>query len=230
MNKNKKQFSINQVHIPEIRAYTDNQEKYINAIKSFKVIIAMGPAGTGKTYLATILAAKQLNDRTIKKIIITRPAVEVDEKLGFLPGELNEKFEPYLWPVKSILSEVFGDSLTEYLVKTKSIEAVPLAYLRGRTFKDCWVLLDEAQNTTPRQMKMFVTRYGINCKMIINGDPTQKDINGKSGLDDVINKLSYIPSVKIIDLYRGDIVRHGLVGEFIQAYEETDNGSSNKEL
>ena len=211
--------TIGSVDIGEVKPLTIGQEKYINAIKSFKVIIAKGPAGTGKTYLATMLALKQLNDKQIRKIIIVRPAVEVDEKLGFLPGEINDKFEPYLWPIKSILLNIFPENFVEYLIKNKIIEAAPIAYLRGRTFSNCWVLLDEAQNTTPKQMKMFVTRFGVNCKMIINGDPTQKDINGISGLEDVIQKLSYIPSVKTISLNREDIVRSGLVGEFIQAYE-----------
>jgi phosphate starvation-inducible PhoH-like protein len=120
---------------------------------------------------------------------------------------------------------MFGESFTEYLIKTKKIEAIPLGYLRGMTFKDCWVILDEAQNTTPLEMKMFVTRFGVNCKMIINGDLSQKDIRVKSGLNDAIDKLGYIPAVKIINFTREDIVRHGLVAEFIQAYE-VDNGSS----
>jgi phosphate starvation-inducible PhoH-like protein len=216
---------IGKVELREISAKTPNQDKYINAIKNFKVVFATGPAGTGKTFLATALAAKQLNDQNIKKIIITRPNIEVGEKLGYLPGDLDEKFEPYLRPYKDVLYEMFGESFTEFLIKTGKIEAAPLAYLRGRTFKDCWVILDEAQNTTPMQMKMFVTRFGINCKMIINGDLSQKDIREKSGLEDAILRLSYIPSVKFVDFRKEDIVRHGLVAEFIQAYEE-NNGSS----
>jgi phosphate starvation-inducible protein PhoH and related proteins len=216
---------VGRVEFKEIVPKTPNQDRYMNAIKSFKVIFATGPAGTGKTFLATALAAKQLNDQHIKKLIITRPAVEVGEKLGYLPGELDEKFEPYLRPYKDVLYEMFGESFTEYLIKSGKIEAVPLAYLRGRTFKDCWVILDEAQNTTPVQMKMFVTRFGVNCKMIINGDLSQKDIREKSGLDDAIDKLAYIPAVKIINFTREDTVRSGLVAEFIQAYE-VNNGSS----
>lgn len=216
---------LGRVELKEISAKTPNQDRYINAIKNFKVVFATGPAGTGKTFLATALAAKQLNDQHIKKIIITRPNIEVGEKMGYLPGELDEKFEPYLRPYKDVLYEMFGESFTEFLIKIRQIEAAPLAYLRGRTFKDCWVILDEAQNTTPMQMKMFVTRFGVNCKMIVNGDLSQKDIRERSGLEDAINRLSYIPSVKFINFTKEDTVRSGLVAEFIQAYEE-NNGSS----
>lgn len=222
----KQEDPVGRVEFKEIVPKTPNQDRYMNAIKNFKVVFATGPAGTGKTFLATALAAKQLNDQHIKKLIITRPAIEVGEKLGYLPGELDEKFEPYLRPYKDVLYEMFGESFTEYLIKSGKIEAVPLAYLRGRTFKDCWVILDEAQNTTPVQMKMFVTRFGANCKMIINGDLSQKDIKEKSGLADALSKLSYIPAVKIINFTREDTVRSGLVAEFIQAYEVEDGSST----
>lgn len=218
-NNPKEAFEVGRLDMKQLVAKTPNQEKYLNAIKSFRVVFASGPAGTGKTYLATAAAAHELNEQKIKKLIITRPAVEVDESLGFLPGELQEKFEPYLRPVKEVLIKHFGPSFTDYLIKTGKIEAIPLAYLRGATFEDCWVILDEAQNTTPKQMKMFVTRFGQNCKMIINGDVTQKDIQGHSGLEDALDRLTYIPAVKHIEFTREDIVRSGLVGEFVQAYE-----------
>ncbi len=195
------------------------QERYIAAINNFDVVIATGPAGTGKTYIATALAAKQLVDKRIDKIIVTRPMVDVGEKMGYLPGEVKDKYEPYLYPIRAVLEEFFGKSFVDYLIKIDKLEGTPLAYLRGRTFKNCWVILDEAQNTSEIQMKAFVTRFGYNCKMLINGDVTQKDIKTKSGLEDVIERLSYIPAVKIVDFTRSDIVRSGLVAEFVQAYE-----------
>ena len=202
-----------------IVAKNDAQRRYINAINTFTLTFATGSAGTGKTYLCAALAADALENKTVEKIIITRPAVEAGESLGFLPGEIDEKFDPYLRPFKEVLVERLGKSYTEYLIKVGKIEAAPLAYMRGRTFKNAFVILDEAQNTTHTQMKMFLTRIGENCKVVVNGDYSQKDISSGSGLEDAIRRLSYIPAVKHIAFTHADVVRSGLVNEILQAYE-----------
>lgn len=203
-----------------ITPMNEAQRRYIGAIKSFDLTFATGPAGTGKTWLCAALAAQALNEGHIDKIIITRPAVEAGEHLGFLPGELEEKFDPYLQPFRDVLNERLGKSFVEYLLKMGRIEATPLAYMRGRTFKNAYVILDEAQNTTPMQMKMFLTRIGHNCKVIVNGDMSQKDIHGQSGLDDAVARLAWIPAVKHVKFGKEDIVRSGLVGEIVKAYDE----------
>jgi len=208
------------VAVGPIEPKTENQKRYINAIKHHTLTFATGPAGTGKTWLCAALAAEALIENRVKKIIITRPAVEAGEHLGFLPGELDEKFDPYLTPFREVLNERLGKTKVDYLIKTGKIEATPLAYMRGRTFKECYVILDEAQNTTPTQMKMFLTRIGYDCKVIVNGDMSQKDINGNSGLEDAVKRLSFIPSVKHVRFTREDIVRSGLVQEIVSAYED----------
>lgn len=199
---------------------TRNQERYLKAINSSSLVFATGPAGVGKTYLATATAAKLLNDKKIEKIIITRPAIEAGENLGFLPGEIDEKFDPYLAPFKDVLYRRLGKSFTEYLINNETIEAVPLAYIRGRTFRNAVVILDEAQNTTPTQMKMFLTRIGENCTVVVNGDPRQKDITGPSGLVDAVGRLSHLASVRVVEFGREDIVRSGLVQQIVEAYED----------
>ena len=199
---------------------TEKQRKYIASIKSHIITFATGSAGTGKTYVAAALAAQALENRTVDRIIVTRPAVEAGESLGFLPGELDEKFDPYLQPFRLVLEERLGKAKVEYLLKTKTIEAIPLGYLRGRTFKNAFVILDEAQNTTPKQMKMFLTRIGLNAKVVINGDTSQIDIHGDSGLSDAIKRISYIPQVGHVNFTREDVVRSGIVSEIIQAYDE----------
>lgn len=198
---------------------TDSQKRYINAIKSHQLVFATGPAGTGKTWICAALAAQALESKQIDKIIITRPAVEAGEELGFLPGEMEEKFDPYLRPFRDVLDERLGKSFVEYMIKMGRIEAAPLAYMRGRTFKNAYVILDEGQNTTPTQMKMFLTRIGENCRVIVNGDLNQKDIRGKSGLDDAIKRLGFIPSVRCVEFGKSDVVRSGLVQEIVEAYE-----------
>lgn len=199
---------------------TESQKRYLNAIKNFTLTFGLGPAGTGKTYIAGALAAQMLEDRAVEKILITRPVVEAGESLGFLPGELEEKYEPYLQPLRAVFNERLGKSSTDYFLKSGKIEPVPLAYMRGMTFKNCVVILDEAQNVTPLQMKLFLTRIGEDCTVIINGDLDQKDIPGPSGLEDAVNRISYIPSVKVIRFGMNDIVRSGLVSEIVAAYSK----------
>lgn len=202
-----------------ITAKNERQKRYISAINNFALTFATGPAGVGKTWLCAALAAQMLENNQIDKIIITRPAVEAGENLGFLPGEIEDKFDPYLQPFRDVLNERLGKTFVEYLIKIGRIEAAPLAYMRGRTFKDAFVILDEAQNTTPTQMKMFLTRIGQNTRVVVNGDITQKDIRGESGLADAVKKLSFIPAVKHIEFTREDVVRSGLVQEIVSAYE-----------
>ncbi|WP_251569557.1 PhoH family protein [Parasutterella muris] len=202
-----------------IEGKTETQKRYISAIKSFKLIFATGSAGTGKTWLATAMAAQALMNGRTDKVILTRPAVEAGESLGFLPGEINDKFEPYLQPFKQVLYDRLGKGRAECMMKNGKIQAIPLAYLRGITFQNCYVILDEAQNTTPTEMKMFLTRIGENCTVIVNGDTTQKDIRGESGLIDAIERIGFLPSVKVINFTKADIVRSGLVQEIVEAYE-----------
>lgn len=201
---------------------TETQKRYINAIKNFQLTFATGPAGTGKTFIAAALAAQALQAGSIEQIILTRPAVEAGESLGFLPGELEEKFDPYLQPFLDVLNRRLGKSYVECLVKNEKILAVPLAYMRGRTFRDAFVILDEAQNTTPVQMKMFLTRIGENCRVVVNGDVDQQDTPGESGLTDAIRRCSWIPSVKTVEFTRADIVRSGLVQDIVASYSSRE--------
>lgn len=203
-----------------IAPLNEGQKRYFNAMKQFQLTFATGPAGTGKTWLCAAYAAQQLEAGEIDKIIITRPAVEAGESLGFLPGELEEKFDPYLQPFRDVLNERLGKSYVDLLIKRGIIEAAPLAYMRGRTFKNAFVILDEAQNTSATQMKMFLTRIGNNCRVVVNGDMAQKDVKGESGLEDAVARLTHIPSIKHIRFVREDIVRSGLVGEIVQAYDQ----------
>lgn len=203
-----------------LTAKTETQKRYINAIKSFPLTFGIGPAGTGKTYIAGALAAQMIENKSIETIIVTRPAVEAGESLGFLPGELDQKYEPFIAPFRMVLEERLGKGMVEYMIKSGRLQALPIAYMRGRTFKDAFVILDEAQNTTPRQMKLFLSRIGSNCKTVVDGDPNQVDLSGPSGLTDATRRLKHIPSIKVITFTRDDIVRSGLVAEIVQAYEE----------
>lgn len=203
---------------------TDRQADYISAIHAHTLTFGTGPAGTGKTFVATTLAADALAKRHIKKILLTRPAQEAGEKLGFLPGELDEKYEPYLRPFRDVLNKRLGASCVDNMIKNGKIEALPLAYMRGMTFEDCWVLLDEAQNTTPVQMKMFLTRIGERCKVIVNGDISQKDIPGQSGLVDALRRAHGLDDVAEVRFTRDDIVRSGLVQRLVERYEDEDTG------
>lgn len=199
---------------------TENQGRYLASIKSNDITLGLGPAGTGKTFVATAWAAEQLLEDRKKKLIITRPAVEADgEGLGFLPGDMGEKFDPYFRPVKNILVQRLGEGQVEGMLDSGRIEVAPIGFLRGWTFENCIVILDEAQNTTPSIMKMFLTRIGKNCTMIVNGDIRQSDIKGPNGLWDAKNKLDGLKGIGQITFTRDDIVRHGLVREIIDRYE-----------
>lgn len=201
-----------------IEPKTENQKNYINSIRTKIITFGTGPAGTGKTYLCTALAAQALEHKEIERIILTRPAVEAGESLGFLPGELEQKFDPWLNPFKEILYERLGKSYVDLLIKNGKIEAVPLAYMRGRTFNKAFVILDEAQNATPAQMKMFLTRIGYDTTVVVNGDMDQVDIHGPSGLQDAVKRTGWIPQVGHVEFGTRDIVRSGIVGDIVDAY------------
>lgn len=204
-----------------IRVKTLGQRKYISAIKANDLVFGIGPAGTGKTYLAVVMAVAALKSGLVKRIILTRPAVEAGESLGFLPGDLKEKVDPYLRPLYDALHDVLGADQVARLIERGTIEIAPLAYMRGRTLDDAFVILDEAQNTTKEQMKMFLTRLGFGSKMVITGDITQVDLpNGvKSGLSVVRDILKDISGIEFIYLEQSDVVRHPLVQKIINAYE-----------
>jgi len=204
-----------------IRVKTLGQRRYVQAMRKHDLVFAIGPAGTGKTYLAVVMAVTALKKGLIKRIVLTRPAVEAGESLGFLPGDLKEKVDPYLRPLYDALHDILGTEHTARLLERGTIEVAPLAYMRGRTLEDAYVILDEAQNTTPEQMKMFLTRLGFGSKMIITGDITQVDLpKGKtSGLAEACETLKDIKGIAFIELKRLDVVRHPLVQKIIQAYE-----------
>ncbi|TGB04266.1 PhoH family protein [Halobacillus salinus] len=204
-----------------IRVKTLGQRNYVSAIKNNDLVFGIGPAGTGKTYLAVVMAVNALKNGEVKRIILTRPAVEAGESLGFLPGDLKEKVDPYLRPLYDSLHDVFGAEHTARLIDRGTIEIAPLAYMRGRTLDDAFAILDEAQNTTPEQMKMFLTRLGFGSKMIITGDITQVDLpkGVKSGLKVAEEKLGRVKGSEFIHLEQSDVVRHPLVQRIIDAYE-----------
>ncbi|UQW98629.1 PhoH family protein [Rummeliibacillus sp. G93] len=205
-----------------IRAKTIGQREYIQAIRHKDLVFCIGPAGTGKTYLAVVMATQALKNGHVKRIILTRPAVEAGESLGFLPGDLKEKVDPYLRPLYDALHDVLGAEQTARMIERGTIEIAPLAYMRGRTLDDAFVILDEAQNTTEAQMKMFLTRLGFGSKMVITGDETQIDLphGAKSGLISAEKTLRYVKDVEIKFLEQADVVRHPLVAKIIQAYEQ----------
>ncbi|GAA3254042.1 Phosphate starvation-inducible protein PhoH predicted ATPase [Lactococcus lactis subsp. lactis] len=196
------------------------QKTYVDSVKHHDIVFGIGPAGTGKTFLAVVMAVQALRNGQVKRIILTRPAVEAGESLGFLPGDLQEKVDPYLRPVYDALFQILGKTATERMMERGIIEIAPLAYMRGRTLDDAFVILDEAQNTTTMQMKMFLTRLGFNSKMIVNGDISQIDLPNKvkSGLIDAKDKLSHVKSIDFVYFMAKDVVRHPVVAEIIKAY------------
>ncbi len=205
-----------------VRARTANQKLMVSSIDKNDILFAIGPAGTGKTYTAVALAVRALKNKQVKKIILTRPAVEAGENLGFLPGDLKEKIDPYLRPLYDALDDMIPADKLGYYMTTRTIEIAPLAYMRGRTLDNAFIILDEAQNSTDLQLKMFLTRIGANAKAIINGDVTQIDLPPKvrSGLDKSVRILKNIEGIGYVELNEEDVVRHKLVKAIIRAYEK----------
>ena len=207
-----------------IRVKNMGQKRYVEAIDKSDVVFGIGPAGTGKTFLAVVCAIAAFKKGEVSRIILTRPAVEAGESLGFLPGDLKEKVDPYLRPIYDSLYAILGTNTTDRLMERGVIEVAPLAYMRGRTLDDAFVILDEAQNTTDAQMKMFLTRLGFNSKMVVNGDMTQVDLPGRqhSGLIDAKHILKNIDQIKFINFSANDVVRHPVVAKIITSYEKED--------
>ena len=206
----------------QVKCKTLGQKKYVDAIKKNTCVFGIGPAGTGKTYLAVAMAVVALKNKDVERIVLTRPAVEAGEKLGFLPGDLQQKVDPYLRPLYDALNEMLGNEAFQRLTERGALEVAPLAYMRGRTLNDAFIILDEAQNTTSEQMKMFLTRMGMGSKMVITGDITQIDLPGvkKSGLVEALEVLRGVDDIGIVTLTHKDVVRHELVQAIVKAYEK----------
>lgn len=219
-----------------VKPRSEKQQQLVDAFNKSDMVFAVGPAGTGKTYLSIALAVKALKDKTIKKIILSRPAVEAGEKLGFLPGDMKDKIDPYLQPLYDALEDMLPAAKLQDMMEKHVIQIAPLAFMRGRTLSDAIVILDEAQNTTCAQLRMFLTRMGWNSKMIITGDMTQIDLpsHTKSGLKEALEILRDIEGISVVELGQKDIVRHKLVTRIVNAYEKNekqkikDNESINK--
>ena len=214
-----------------VKPKTLGQKKYVDALRKSMITFGVGPAGTGKTYLAIAMAVQAFKNQEVDKIILTRPAIEAGEKLGFLPGDLQSKIDPYLRPLYDALFQIMGaDSFTNNMEKG-AIEVAPLAYMRGRTLDNAYIILDEAQNTTPSQMKMFLTRIGFQSKCVVTGDRTQKDLpqGQTSGLDLALRILRKIEEISIVELTNADVVRHPLVQKIIEAYEKYEENAAAKE-
>ena len=210
-------------------ARSEKQSEYIKALKENEIIMSLGPAGTGKSFLAVSVAVTLLMEKKIDRVILSRPAVEAGEKLGFLPGDMKEKVDPYLRPLYDALYELFGAEKIDKKIETGEIEIAPLAFMRGRTLKNCFAILDEAQNATETQIKMFLTRIGENSKLVVNGDPSQIDLINKSqsGLIKSKNLLKDLEEIKIIEFDHNDVVRHPLVSKIIRAYQKKSTDDKN---
>lgn len=208
-----------------IRSKTLGQRAYVEAVRKHELTLAVGPAGTGKTYLAMAMAVVALKAKEVERIVLTRPAVEAGEKLGFLPGDMTQKVDPYLRPLYDALHELMGADSYQRLAERGTVEVAPLAFMRGRTLSDAFIILDEAQNATSEQMKMFLTRLGANSRCIVTGDVSQTDLprDKKSGLVEAVNVLRNVEGVAIVELTARDVVRHELVQRIVQAYEKYEN-------
>lgn len=214
-----------------IKPKTPNQSRLVDAVKENDLVFSVGPAGTGKTYISVALAVRALKNKEVRKIIITRPAVEAGENLGFLPGDLKEKIDPYLRPIYDALEDMIPMEKLKYYQENNDIEIAPLAYMRGRTLHNAFILLDEAQNTTPMQIKMFLTRMGPNSKVIVNGDISQIDLprNQRSGLIEALNVLKDVKGIGYVEFDGRDVVRHKIVRDIIEAYDRAAAGANGKE-
>jgi phosphate starvation-inducible PhoH-like protein len=229
MNGNGDEPVVLYTHKGSVRARTGGQKKYLDAVKDNDIVFAIGPAGTGKTYQAVAMAVSALKSKAVDRIIITRPAVEAGERLGFLPGDLKEKVDPYLTPLYDALNDMIPRDKLKIYLDQRTIEIAPLAYMRGRTLHNSFIILDEAQNATPMQMKMFLTRLGVTSKAIITGDITQIDLptHEKSGLIDAANILKKVDGISFVYFDETDVVRHKLVKNIIKAYAKNDTKKKN---
>ncbi len=236
----KKNFEIEETNVKSFKqliktpkksviARSEKQSDYIKALKENDIVMSLGPAGTGKSFLAVSVAVTLLMEKKIDRVILSRPAVEAGEKLGFLPGDMKEKVDPYLRPLYDALYELFGAEKIDKKIETGEIEIAPLAFMRGRTLKNCFAILDEAQNATETQIKMFLTRIGENSKLVVNGDPSQVDLINKShsGLIKSKNILNDLKEIKIIEFDHNDVVRHPLVSKIIRAYQNKSTDDKN---
>ena len=229
MNGNGDEPVVLYTHKGSVRARTDGQNKYLNAVNCSDIVFAIGPAGTGKTYQVVAMAVATLKSKAVDRIIITRPAVEAGERLGFLPGDLKEKVDPYLTPLYDALNDMIPRDKLKIYLDQRNIEIAPLAYMRGRTLHNSFIILDEAQNATPMQMKMFLTRLGVTSQAIITGDITQIDLpaHDKSGLIDAANILIKVDGISFVYFDETDVVRHKLVKNIIKAYAKNDTKEKN---